>query len=215
MTNNEGGDPILEQQRSLTRRQRLFVEFYLQTWNATEAARLAMYRFPNVEGPKNLAKPSILVQINRRLAELSMPTEEIIARLNQHANADIRNFMKIQMRWTEHPLPSDEILDEEEREIPVGFEGETATRVFYLVKKIVLDTEALLDPTRSRQIKEYSDSPKDGLRVRLHDSQAALVLLGKHRQLFTDKLDVTSGGEKLPAPTVNVYIPDNGRGDRG
>jgi hypothetical protein len=199
----EGGDPILEQ-RPLTRRQRLFVEFYLQTWNATEAARLAGYREPNKQGPRLLVNVGIREQAEKR-----------IARLNQHADADIRQFFKVQERWTEHPLPSDEILGEEEREMPVGFDGEIMTKVFYLVRRIVLDMHAIMDPTKSRLIKEYTDSPKDGIRVRIHDSQAALVLLGKHRQLFTDKLDVTSGGEKLPAPTVNVYIPDNGRGDRG
>jgi phage terminase small subunit len=210
----EGGDPILEQ-RPLTRRQRLFVEFYLQTWNATEAARLAGYREPNKQGPRLLVNVGIREQAEKRMAELSMPTDAIIARLNQHADADIRQFFKVQERWTEHPLPSDEILGEEEREMPVGFDGEIMTKVFYLVRRIVLDMHAIMDPTKSRLIKEYPDSPKDGIRVRIHDSQAALVLLGKHRQLFTDKLDVTSGGEKLPAPTVNVYIPDNGRGDRG
>lgn len=53
------------------------------------------------------------------------------------------------------------------------------------------------------------DLPPDfGERIR------ALELVGKHLGMFTERVDVTSGGEKLKGPIVNVYLPENGRGDR-
>jgi len=50
------------------------------------------------------------------------------------------------------------------------------------------------------------------LEIGFHDKKAALELLGKNMNLFTDKVDITSGGEKLPAPTL--YLPDNGKRSR-
>lgn len=38
---------------------------------------------------------------------------------------------------------------------------------------------------------------KYGPKIELHDSQKALELIAKHLGLFTDKLDVTSGGQSL------------------
>lgn len=37
----------------------------------------------------------------------------------------------------------------------------------------------------------------NGTRIELHDKMRALELLGKHHQLFTDKIDVTAHGEGL------------------
>jgi phage terminase small subunit len=38
----------------------------------------------------------------------------------------------------------------------------------------------------------------------------SIELLGKHLGMFTDKVDVTSGGKPLET-AVNIYLPDNGR----
>ncbi len=43
----------------MTQKQQAFVEHYAACGNATKAAELAGYAKPNVEGPKNLVKPSI------------------------------------------------------------------------------------------------------------------------------------------------------------
>lgn len=41
--------------------------------------------------------------------------------------------------------------------------------------------------------------------VELYDAQAALVQLGRYHQLFTDKTDFTTGGDKLVSPMV--FLP--------
>lgn len=56
---------------SLTEKQKRFVDFYIETGNASEAARRAGYKASaNVQGAQNLAKPSIKAAIDARLKEL-------------------------------------------------------------------------------------------------------------------------------------------------
>lgn len=77
----------------LTNKQRVFVEEYLRCWNATEAARLAGYKFPNVEGTRLLVNASIAEHIKARMAEKAMAADEVLARLADHARGDMREFL--------------------------------------------------------------------------------------------------------------------------
>ena len=56
----------------LTPKQKDFCEYYLQTGNAAEAARLAGYseKTARVIGPENLLKPAVSEYIARRRAEM-------------------------------------------------------------------------------------------------------------------------------------------------
>lgn len=54
----------------LTVKQQRFVDFYIETGNATGAARKAGYKKPNPQGSENLAKPSIKAAIDARLKEI-------------------------------------------------------------------------------------------------------------------------------------------------
>jgi len=69
----------------MNERQRRFIDAYIQTANATEAARRAGYKTPNVTGAKMLVNASIRAEVNRRLAELktasTADTQEILAHL--------------------------------------------------------------------------------------------------------------------------------------
>lgn len=55
----------------LTEKQKRFVDFYIQTGNASEAARLAGYKGKNLNriGTENLKKPEIKNAIDARLKE--------------------------------------------------------------------------------------------------------------------------------------------------
>ena len=59
-------------EKKLTERQKRFVDFYIKTGNASEAARLAGYSEKNadVDGSKLLVNPSISREIAKRLEEL-------------------------------------------------------------------------------------------------------------------------------------------------
>ena len=54
--------------KSLTEKQKRFIDFYIQSGNQTDAARKAGYKKPHVQGAQNLEK--LRNQINERLSEL-------------------------------------------------------------------------------------------------------------------------------------------------
>lgn len=69
----------------LTNKQRAFIEHYLETWNATEAARRAGYEGNDVTlatvGYQNVRKLQIAEAIKQRLAEKAMGADEALSRL--------------------------------------------------------------------------------------------------------------------------------------
>jgi phage terminase small subunit len=75
----------------LTGKQRLFVDAYIgqANCNATEAAKLAGYseRTAYSIGDENLKKPEIRAAIDERMRAMSIPPEEILARLTEQARA--------------------------------------------------------------------------------------------------------------------------------
>ena len=56
--------------RKLTPKQQAFADYYIETGNATEAARRAGYKKPNVQGSQNLEKLSIKSYIEERMKVL-------------------------------------------------------------------------------------------------------------------------------------------------
>ncbi len=157
--------------RPLTRRQRLFVEEYLTCWNASEAARRAGYTGKaNVIGAKLLANISIKALIEQRLQEKAMPANEVLARLSEQARASVGEFLTIVRR----PIA---ISGDGPEADAVEINWPELLRRGHLVKKIT--------PTRY------------GFAIELHDAQAALVHIGQHLKLFTQNIDLTSGGKPL------------------
>ena len=53
--------------KKLTPKQKAFADYYIETGNATEAARRAGYKKPNVQGSQNLEKLSIKSYIEERV----------------------------------------------------------------------------------------------------------------------------------------------------
>ncbi len=84
---------------NLTTKQRFFVEHYLATLNATEAARRAGYKGDDnvlaVIGSKNIRKPKIRAEIDSRLAEAAMSADEVLYRLTLQAQSDFGEFLKL------------------------------------------------------------------------------------------------------------------------
>jgi phage terminase small subunit len=164
--------PVDEQQaKPLTRKQRAFLEFYLQTWNATRAAEMAGFRCPNQIGPRLIKRDHIQLAIEERLKKESLSADEVLARLSQQARANIGDFVK---------------------QAVITLKSKTGQLVE------VDGMEMNWDQIRERGylIKKISVTPS-GLSIELYDSQAALVHIGKHQGLFVDKLALTDPtGEK-------------------
>lgn len=164
-----------------THKQRIFLEEYLQCWNASEAARRAGYSLKTCGaiGHKLLKKVEIADEIRRRVTDATTSTNEGLILLSTHAHANIGEFFKVHERWTEAPRPTDEILEEK----LVQDEKGQPLRV-YLVRCLVLDLEKLTDPRFGALVKKFGDSPRAGLSIELHDAQAAIVKLLEAQGMF-------------------------------
>lgn len=79
----------------MNRKQQVFVNEYLQCWNATEAARRAGYKHPNKQGPALLVNLGIAAEIRARIEEKSMSADEVITRLADQARGDVGNFIVV------------------------------------------------------------------------------------------------------------------------
>lgn len=157
--------------QKLRDKQILFVEHYLQTWNAAEAARRAGYGVTNDSndetiasiGRENLRKPAIRARIDARLKEAGMSADEVLARLTEQARGSVEDFIDAKGN--------------------IDLAQAKQRRSLHNVKKITQKTRYV------GEVKEVE------IQLELHDSQGALEKLARHHQLFTDKLKVNVDGE--------------------
>ncbi|MCC7208308.1 MAG: terminase small subunit [Anaerolineae bacterium] len=79
----------------LSNKRRVFVEEYLKCWNASEAARRAGYSVKNADvvGARLLVNVGIAEAIARRLSEIQMSTDEVLARLTEQARGSMADFI--------------------------------------------------------------------------------------------------------------------------
>lgn len=79
-----------------TNKRRLFIEKYFQCdFNATEAARQAGFKHPNVAGSKLVKVSIIKEEIDKRLAALKMDTDEALRILAEHVRFDPGPYLVI------------------------------------------------------------------------------------------------------------------------
>ncbi len=142
--------------RKLTGKQAAFINHYLQCLNATEAAARAGYCGSReslaVIGNNNLRNVKIREEIDRRLKELTMQADEVLYRLNQHAQG----------------LPP-ECFDTSYGSMVVDYDKVKELGLSHLIKKITYNAKGHAQPE-------------------IYDAQTALIQLGKHYALFTDKV---------------------------
>ena len=168
----------------------LFVEHYLQCWNATEAAKRAGYSEKTAysQGSRLLKNAEVKLAVQARISEVAMGADEVLLRLAAHGRGSMEQFLTIErVKFPARVLAPDPekpnavklVYGEEERVITViDFEKAKLGYALHLVKS-------------------FKDSPKDGLEIELYDAQAALVHLGRHHALFTDKIAQTGEGLDL------------------
>jgi len=80
---------------TLNDRQASFVEYYLDGWNATQAAIDAGYaeKSARMQASRLLTKDNIKERIRQRMVELSMGPEEVIRRLTEQASTNASYFL--------------------------------------------------------------------------------------------------------------------------
>lgn len=157
---------------TLTTKQQAFVEHYLRTWNASEAARLAGYseKSARLIGHENLTKPDIQTAIQERLAELRMSADEVLVRLAEQARATLADFIDI-------PAPGARAHSD-------------ATEAHAALAGWSLNLHKAEQRGKLHLIKKLK-SGQWGPEIELYDAQAALQLLGRHHKLFVDRTELT------------------------
>ncbi len=169
---------------SLTKKQRVFIEEYLQCWNAAEAARRAGYseRTARIQASKLLTKTNIQEEIQKRISEKAMSADEVLLRLGDMARGDLGDFVDI-----------------ESMSYHLSLQKAKELGLTHLIKKVKQRTVIT-------QKKDGDEEEQHYIEIELHDSQAALEKLGRHHKLFTDKTEITGkDGDNL---TIHIVGSD-------
>ncbi|OGF05245.1 MAG: hypothetical protein A2W00_04670 [Candidatus Eisenbacteria bacterium RBG_16_71_46] len=147
---------------AISHRQKQWLAAYLgpARFNATEAARIAGYKDPEQAGYENKRKQEIRAAIERRLDATAMSAEEVLSRLADQARG-IGDYL------------SYAVLD----------------TVYGPMRMMDLDWEALKRDGKLHLVKGWEYDKKGSLSILFTDPQAALVQLGRHHKLFTDRME--------------------------
>jgi phage terminase small subunit len=158
---------------ALTKKRMAFIREYLIDFNATQAAIRAGYseRSARSQGHRLLTNADILQEIKHQLDEKHMREDEIKLRLADMARGDMGDFLDISGMGFNIDLEKAEEL------------GLTK-----LIKKVKQRT-TITSKTDGEETENH------WIEFELYDAKDALVQLGRIHAMFTDKTDITSGGE--------------------
>ena len=170
---------------SLTIKQELFAVHYVDTLNATKAARLAGYKGSDnqlaVTGSENIRKPKVKERIRELMREKLLPKEEVLLRLEGQATGSLSDFIKF-----DGDKPT---LDE----VAIKAQG-------HLVRKLNFRTKRKINDDRGYEAEE------DGFSLELYSAQKALELLGKYYALFVDRIEHEGS---IPVKAYGNVSPDD------
>jgi phage terminase small subunit len=169
---------MTDEVKPLKHKQQVFIDEYLLSFNATDAAKRAGYseKTAHAMGWENLRKPEIKAQIDARLSEVHMSADEAIKRLSDMARGDIGQFM--------------------DRLGSLDIQAARDAGITPLIKKIKQRTVTKIGKTDTDQDTETHD-----LEIELYSAQDALDKILKVHGRYTEHVDMTSNGE-----TINPYL---------
>lgn len=153
----------------LTNKQQVFIDEYIKSWNATDAARLAGYKATNgslaVIGYENLRKLKIKEAIDLKLKESAMSADEVLSRLARIARGNIKNVINVSNAEDVEELDNDHSLT---------------------IKKF------------KRRITHSKDGEEtyEDIELELYSAHEAQRDLGKYHSLFTDKIEHSGSVEQ-------------------
>ncbi|MHB8114583.1 MAG: PBSX family phage terminase large subunit [Bellilinea sp.] len=178
----------------ISTKQMVFCMEYVRDFNATRAAIRAGYseHAARAQGSRLLTKADIRAEVQALIDARTIGYDEMLIGLSEQGRASLGDFFKITEEWTPSPLPTQEVLDTEERLI----DEETGdTRTYYLVRRVVLDVEKMVNPQYAHLVKKFGDSPKNGLLIELYDRQSAWRDIARLRGL--DKQEPAADGSEI------------------
>lgn len=177
---------MTDEKPKLTNKQRLFIDYYLQSFNASDAARKAGYSEKTARqiGQENLSKPDIQGEIQSRLSEVHMSAEEALKLLADIARGDMALMMDVSS---------------------VGFNLDMQRAqelgLTKLIKRVKQKTTTFIAKKESEEDREVTE-----LEVELYDALGAIRDVLKVHGKFTDRVDVTNSDGSLKPPQVIEVI---------
>lgn len=169
----ENIDPLpVEERKKLTRRQQLFIEFYLQYWDAQKAALAAGYSKTTAKAKSYKLVQNFIIReaIDRRIKEAQLTSDEVLARLSQQATANIADFLDL--------LEAVDPLTGKDIQLTL-IDWKEVKNKGYLIKKV--------------------ESTRDGFKIELYDGQNALIKMGQYHKLFTERVESTNYNVEMTA----------------
>lgn len=167
----------------LTAKQRAFVREYLIDLNATQAAIRAGYSEDTARsiGAENLTKPDVVAAVEAamklRSERTQITADMVLKELAKIGFSDIRRAVKWQS-W---------LITEEDN--PEG--GDTVVFKTIVTNNVQLVSSEDIDDETAAAVSEISQNATGGLKIKLHDKRAALVDIGKHLGMFTDRVQLS------------------------
>lgn len=159
----------------MTNKQRLFIEAYLTYWNATKAAIEAGY------------SPDTAYSIGSE----NLKKPEIAAAIQQAIDERAMSANEVLLRLASHARGTmEDFIDPDSLTLDLRKAAESGQ--LHLIKKFKVTTIT------------KDDAQTDVTEFELYDSQAALVHLGRHHKLFTDKMSLDG---ELTVNTPTIYLP--------
>lgn len=174
---------------ALTKQRQIFVNEYLIDFNGTRAAIKAGYseRSARQIASKLLTIDDISDEISKRIEETCMTADEIIIRLSDIARGDPKDLMDL----TTAGFAINLVARNENGELV----PKPQTKLIKKIKQRVV--------TRLAKKEDGEDEEEIYTEIELYSAQDALAALAKYRNLLTDKVDITSGGEKIVVKLVS------------
>ncbi len=176
---------------ALNSKQQMFIDSYLQCFNATKAALDAGYseKSAHAIGWENLRKPEIKEVVSQRLSDTAMSPEEVIRRLGEHARGTVSPFL---------------VQRENDNNISIDLTTPHAKANLHLIKKIS-QKHTIRSGRDNEEIEDIT------LSIEMYDAQSALNTLAKHHGLLTEKTEITGkDGEAIQVKFVDYRAGLNG-----
>lgn len=181
-------------QDKLTDKQARFVQEYLIDLNATQAAIRAKYseKTANEQGARLLANVSIRAAIDEAMDERSERTgitaDMVLQELAHIAFDDIKNYLSYRTEKT------------------VAGTDEVTGKPIYDYRQIIEVKDS--DTIDTRNISEVSINAKGVFTFKQYCKDTALINLGKHLGMFTDRKEIELGNKTLDAMAMNIPLSD-------
>ncbi len=160
----------------LQNKEKMFILVFLRTLDYAKAARESGIVGPEVSTDiastvgRNVTKiPAIKEIILDQQRQQILGEEDVLSRLADQATASLSDFFK-------------DILEI----LPDG-----------TVRVVGHQLDWDMVRSKGHLIKKLTQDPQGRITIELYDAQAALTLLGKHRRLFTETLDIQETGEVI------------------